>query len=134
MEKRKMQNVSFRNIDEFIDFLPDNERKIVEYLRKLVLENIPDCTEKLSYNVPFFKRNSNICFIWPSSISWGNMKSQNTVRLGFAKGYLLNDSIHYLDKGDRKQVYWKDFSSIQEIDTDILKMFLFEAVHYDNVS
>lgn len=129
--KKKMQNVSFSSIDEFLDFLPEDELKIVTLLRKLILHCIPECTEKLSYNVPFYKKYSNICFIWPSSVAWGDNMKQRGVRFGFSKGYLLTDEIGYLDKGSRKQVYWRDFYSIKDIDVDLLKAYIFEAVMID---
>jgi hypothetical protein len=125
-----MQNVNFRSVEEFLDYLPADELKIVEALREIVFECIPDCTEKLSYNVPFYKRSSNICFIWPASITWGGVK-QHGVRFGFTKGYLIRDESHYLDKGDRKQVYWKDFFALKEIDADLLRSYLLEAVELD---
>ena len=61
--KRKMQNVNFADVEEFLAFLPEDELKIVERLRKIVFSCIPDCVEKLNYNVPFYKMHSNICFI-----------------------------------------------------------------------
>jgi len=128
--KKKMQNVDFAGVEEFLAFLPEEELKIVERLRKIVFSCIPDCTEKLNYNVPFYKIHSNICFIWPSSVAWGNSK-QRGVRLGFNNGYRLTDGISYLDKGGRKQVYWKDFYSLKEIDTELLKAYIFEAALID---
>jgi hypothetical protein len=38
----------------------------------------------------------------------------------------------YLDKGNRKYVYWKDFHAIHEIDESLLKMYIFEAVNADS--
>jgi hypothetical protein len=128
--KVKMQNVSFKSVEEFLDFLPENELKIVEFLRQIVLDCIPNCIEKLSYNVPFYKKNKNICFIWPASVSWGNVK-HNGVKFGFTTGYLLNDEIGFLDKGTRKQVYTKDYMSINEINVDLLKAYLYEATKLD---
>ena len=128
--KKKMQNVSFSSIDEFFEFLPDDELKIVNYLRRLIITSIPDITEKLSFNVPFYKYHTNICFIWPGSVSWGNV-TQKGVRLGFTTGYLLTDEHNYLEKGDRKQVYWKDIYDVKEIDPDLIRSFLFEALLID---
>lgn len=125
-----MQNVSFADVDEFLSFLPDEELKIVERLRKIVFSCMPDCTEKLNYNVPFYKMHSNICFIWPSSVKWGN-SNQTGVRFGFNNGYLLTDEINFLAIGERKQVYWKDFFSLKEIDTELLKAYIFEAALID---
>jgi hypothetical protein len=130
-KKKQMQNVSFKSIEEFFEFIPPQELKIVEALRQIVFECIPDCKEKLSYNVPFYKRHYNICFIWPPSIMWGSTL-QRGVRFGFTNGYLLRDETGYLDKGKRKQVYWKDFISIKEIDFKLLETFLFESVIIDS--
>ncbi|GHM99317.1 hypothetical protein WSM22_08070 [Cytophagales bacterium WSM2-2] len=129
--KKQMQNVSFRSLEEFFEFIPKNELKIVEALRKIILECIPDCQEKLSYNVPYYKRHANICFLWPASITWGGV-NQKGVRFGFTSGYFLHDEIGYLDKGDRKQVYWRDFNDAREIDTSLLEFYLHQAVLIDN--
>lgn len=130
--KLKMQNVNFKSIDEFLEFLPEDELKIVEIFRDIVFNNIPDVVEKLAFNVPFYKRNSNICFIWPASVLWGKKKTYDGVRFGFSNGYLLNDPDGFLDKGNRKNVYWKDFKSINEIDISFIKSLLFDAIIIDS--
>jgi hypothetical protein len=128
--KRKMQNVSFNSLDDFFEFLPENELRLVNSLREIVLGCIPGCQEKLAYNVPYYRRFANICFIWPPAVKWGN-STQTGVRLGFTNGYLLQDELNYLDKGDRKQVYWKDFFNLDEVDVPLLKAYLFNAVEID---
>ena len=131
--KKQMQNVNFKNVDELLEFLPGDELKIVEILRKIVFYCIPDIEEKISYNVPFYKRHSNICYIWPSSVQWGNVKNTG-VQFGFNKGYLMQDEINWLDKGNRKQVFWKTFHSVKELDIDLLKAYIFEAAFIDQES
>ena len=128
---QKMQNVSFRNVEEFLEFLPDDELQMVILLRKIIFNCVPNITEKLSYNVPFYKRNKGMFFIWPASVLWGKKKSYSGIRLGFQQGYLLSDELNFLNKGDRKQVYYKDFLSIKEIDVDVLKTYIFDAVLVD---
>jgi len=129
--KSKMQNVSFRNLDEFLEFLPEDELKITSVLRKTIFDCIPEMTEKLSYNVPFYKRYKNICFIWPASVLWGAKKSYLGVRFGFSNGNLLSDNTGFLQRGNRKQVFWRDFKSVKEIDVALLKSFIFEAAIID---
>jgi hypothetical protein len=129
-KKIKMQNVHFESVDEFLDYLPEHELRIVNKIRDLIHQALPDCIEKLAYNVPYYKRHGNICFIWPSSIPWGNIK-QEGVRLGFTKGYLLEDIAGYLDKGLRKQVYCKDYFDIKDIHEDVVLAFLYEAALLD---
>ncbi len=125
-----MQNKRFNSVEDFLEYLPDYERKIVDVLRAVVWDCIPDCIEKISYNVPYYYRHSRICFIWPSSIPWGNVK-MNGVQLGFCNGYLLKDDIQYLEKGNRKQVYIKTFQDVKEIDVDLARNYLYEAVEID---
>jgi hypothetical protein len=128
--KKQMQNVNFKNVDQLLEFLPEDELKIFELLRKIVFSCIPDIEEKISYNVPFYKRHYNICYIWPPSVQWGNVKYRG-VQFGFNKGYLMQDEINWLEKGNRKQVFWKTFHSVKDIDIDLVKAYLFEAVLVD---
>lgn len=125
----KFQNVSFNNVHQFLAYLPDGELKMVEQLRELVFECIPAVKEKLAYNVPFYYRYLRICFIWPGSVQWGS-KPKEGVEFGFCKGNLLSDP-SYLNIGNRKEVYIKTFYSLKEIDWDILRQLLFEAVVID---
>jgi len=128
--RMKMQEVKFQNLEEFFEYLPKNELEIVFALREFVLSIIPYCKETLSYNVPYFKVNSTICFIWPSSVKWGNSKNTG-VRFGFGKGYLMKDEYNIFDKGNRKQIFWIDFHNLEEIDFEILEQYMKEAVEID---
>ncbi len=121
----------FRNIDEFFDFLPEDELEMVRLLRSIIYSCLPNCTEKLNYNVPFYRLHKPTCFIWPASVMWGEKVTYQGVRLGFNQGYLLKDEINFLEKGTRKQVYWKSFHALEEIDIDLVKTYLFEAAEVD---
>lgn len=123
------KGINFTDVDDFIAYLPTHERKITEALRNIIFSCIPNCKEKLAYNVPFYYRHRRICYIWPASIPWGNVK-QDGVQLGFCYGNLLPDT-NYLEKGNRKQVYSKTFTSMKAIDTDMLRTYLFDAVTLD---
>jgi hypothetical protein len=127
----RMQDVRFSTVDEFLDYLPADELKITERLRKIIFDCAPHIKEKLSYNLPFYKMNKGLFFIWPASVLWGKSKSYTGVRFGFQQGYLLTDEMDYLDKGERKQVYYKDFKQLKDIDTDLLKSYIFEAIILD---
>ncbi len=119
------QKIKFRNVRDFLDSLPDNELKIVETLRELVLESIPNCKEKLAYNIPFYYRNSRIVFIWPASVPWGSV--DNGVALGFCKGTQLFD----LDITDKKSVGRKIFTSAKDININEIRQLLYEAILLD---
>jgi hypothetical protein len=127
-----MQNVSFRSVEEFLAFLPPDELSLVSTLRSLVVECIPGITEKLSYNVPFYHRHNRLFFIWPASVLWGKKQTWSGVRFGFQQGHLLADELNYLDRGERKYVYWKAFKQITVNDISILKNYIFEAELIDS--
>lgn len=122
------QNVSFETVEEMLEYLPASERKLVEVLRGIVFDCIPDAREKLGYNVPFYYRHSRICFIWPGSVPWGNVKEG--VLFGFCKGHRLSN-VAYLDMGTRKQVFTKTFFTTREINKEKLSQLLYEAVWID---
>lgn len=124
------KNIKFFAIDDFFHYLPENELKIVLRLRKIIQSCMPNCIEKLSYNVPYYKINSNICYLWPASIPWGKVKKHG-VQIGFCKGQKLYDEINYLDKSNRKIIASKTFFDIKEIDEDLLKAYLFNAIDLD---
>lgn len=127
----RMQAVKFKHIEEFLEFLPEQELRITLALRRLVLECMPMVREKLSYNVPYYSLNKSICFIWPAAVLWGKKPTYEGVRFGFTKGYLMEDEIGYLEKGTRKQVFWRDFKTMQDIDFELLRAYIFEAIMID---
>ena len=126
-----MQSVKFKSLNEFLDFLPEDELIITEFLRELIFECTNEVKEKLSFNVPYYMGNKGLFFIWPASVLWGKKKTYEGVRFGFQQGNLMSDELNYLDKGNRKLIYWRDYTSIEEIDVDILKAYIFEALEID---
>ena len=127
MTGKKMQSYNFRNVHDFLSYLPEKDLEITEFLREKVYECIPSIKEKLSYSVPFFYRFKTICFIWPGIIKWGAKQSYEGVRLGFVHGDLLVDDWSYLKQDNRKHVFWKDFQKMEDIDENLLTHFLYEA-------
>lgn len=113
----------------FYERLPDEEKILVDILRQLVKDVLPDITEKLSYGVPYFFGNRRICMIWPASIPKGGVKKG--VLFGFSYGNRLKDENGYLDKGRNKQVYYRIYLSADEIDFEALAALLREAAIVD---
>ncbi|MCB0278315.1 MAG: DUF1801 domain-containing protein [Calditrichaeota bacterium] len=122
----------FSSLDDFLNSLPADELQLVNYLRNMIKKTLPECNERLAYNVPYYYGRKRICFIWPASIPWGKVK-MNGVNLGFCNGNLLYDPNQFLDKGNRKQVYMKTFFSVNEINAveKLLISFLVQASRID---
>jgi hypothetical protein len=119
------QDLQFKSMDDFLEYLPEEEKEIVLFLRKIVLECMPDSKEKLAYNVPFYYRHSKICYIWPASIPWGKVSSG--VGIGFCKSASLLDETFETATFSAKSL----FSSIKEIDVTALKAQIREAILID---
>ena len=121
-----------RSLVHLFQLLPEEERIIVDVLRQIIIENLPErCKEKISYNVPFFYGNRGICIIWPATIPRGGIKEG--VLLGFWYGNKLKDPDHYLTHGTNKQVFYKIYKSADEIDEEAIVKLLKEAVKLDEL-
>jgi Domain of unknown function (DU1801). len=122
--------MKIRNLVELFSILPEDEKIIVDVLRQIVIETLPDyCKEKISYNVPFFYGHKGICIIWPSTVPRGGIRSG--VLLGFWYGNKLNDRDGFLERGSNKQIYYKIYHEPEEIEERPLKRILREAVRLD---
>lgn len=115
---------------ELIHSLPREEKLISDVLRQIILSSHPlYIKEKISYNVPFFYGKKGIAIIWPASIPRGGIK--RGVLLGFWYGIKLVDTDTYLQRGTNKQVFYKIFQKVDEIDDKPILKLLTEAVKLD---
>jgi hypothetical protein len=129
----KLYVPKFKSVLELLEFLPENERIMVDVLRQIVLENLPEnCKEKISYNVPFFHGKKGICIIWPATVPRGGFKQG--VLLGLWYGHKLKDEDNYLKHGTNKQIFYKIYSSVDEINEHAIIKLLKEAVELDSLS
>ena len=123
--------IKIRSVLQLYEILPENERIITDILRQIISENLPgNCKEKISYNVPFFYGNKGICIIWPATIPRGGIKKG--VLLGFWYGNKLIDKDNYLIHGTNKQIFYKIFYNVEEINVKAILKLLKEAVKLDN--
>jgi len=119
-----------KTILQLYDAIPEHERIIVDVLRAIVAEQLPAyCKEKISYQVPFFYGNKGICIIWPSAIPRGGIKKG--VLLGFWYGNKLKDAGNYLTHGSNKQIFYKIYNNVEEIQVKAVVKLLKEAVMLD---
>jgi hypothetical protein len=126
------------DIDQMIATLPRNEQVLVKRLRALVMECIPQATEKAYYGlgIPFYTRNRLICFIWPPSMAWepgtnDEKRKAKGVSLGFNQGNLMSNEDGVLLAEGRKQVHVMYFKELNDIDEAQVRALLFEAAMID---
>ena len=122
--------MKIRNLVELYALLPEDEKLMVDVLRQIIVETLPEyCREKISYNVPFFYGHKGICIIWPSTVPRGGIK--RGVLLGFWYGNKLIDDDRFLSQGTNKQIFYKIYHAVQEIDEAPIKKLLKEAIRLD---
>src|SRR5690349_15926703 len=125
-----MASLKIKSLLQLYEILPENERIIVDVLRQIIIDNLSSyCKEKISYNVPFFYGKKGICIVWPSTIPRGGIKKG--VLLGFWYGNKLTDVNSYLTHGTNKQIFYKIYYSIEEINEEEITLLLKEAVQLD---
>jgi hypothetical protein len=123
-------SMKIKNLVELFAILPENERIIVDVLRQIILETLPQyCKEKISYNVPFFYGNKGMCIIWPSTVPRGGIKKG--VLLGFWYGNKLKDVDKFLTHGTNKQIFYKIYQAPEEINDKPIIKLLKEAIKVD---
>lgn len=123
--------IRFASAQELLDFLPADERTLMEQLREFIISEAPDLKERLSFNILAYKGRRDVCFIWPASVLWGGKKTYDGVRFGFSHADLLDDPSGYLERGTRKQVYWRDLVKVTKSDERMLRQLLAQAVERD---
>jgi hypothetical protein len=110
--------------------IPEHDRLIVDVLRQIVKENLPHyCKEKISFNVRYFYGKKGLCIIWPSAVPRGGIKKG--VLFGLWYGNRLKDVDCYLTHGTNKQIFYKIFQSVDEIDEKAIVKLLKEAIYVD---
>lgn len=127
-----VNSMKIRSVLHLYEAIPENEWIMVDVLRQIISGQLPNyCKEKISYNVPFFYGNKGICIVWPAAIPRGGIKKG--VLLGFWYGNKLIDTDNYLTHGTNKQIFYKIFNDVDEINVKAIVKILKEAVKLDGM-
>jgi len=123
-------SIKIKSVSHLYEVLPESERVTVDVLRQIIIAHTPaTCKEKISFNVPYFYGNKGICIVYPAFIPRGGIKKG--VLLGLWYGYLLKDTDNYLTHGTNKQIFYKIYNSVEEINEKAIAKLLKEAVALD---
>ena len=132
MAKNDIHSPSKKSLEEIILELPPEEQIIVKRLRAIILECLPNATEKASFGFPLYTHHRMICFVWPPSIVLGSKRTPKKLKtkgiiLGFCQGNLMANEDGSLLAEGRKQGYYMYFKSVHEIEDKQIRALLFEA-------
>jgi uncharacterized protein len=107
-----------RTVDEYIDQLPDERRKIAEQVRLLLLENVPGIQEKLSFKIPFYHYFGMFMYI---------NNTKEGIDIGFCRGKDLAMAFPQLELKNRAMVATVLLQTPKDINSKALKSLIIAA-------
>ncbi len=116
------------SVEEFFYDLPEQNRKICERLRLIIL-NTAVFEEEFYYGVPYYFRNRAVTCIWPAGL-WGGPK--RGVFIGFSNGNFLSNTQGIIEMGNRKRFGLIRYLDEHEIKEQPLIEILHEAIMIDD--
>lgn len=99
------------DITNYINNSPQEQREIMEALRQLIHEAIPDVQESFKWSRPVFGLKKDFVYI---------LAAKNYVTLGFMNYQKINDPQHLLE-GTGKDMRHLKLKSVKGLDVSILK-------------
>jgi hypothetical protein len=120
----KAKSPSESGVEAFFQDAPKPRKELLISLRELILTVIPDSKEGLKWGMPWYSKNSNICYlaIFPKHVN-----------LGFARGAHL-DPPNGLLQGTGKGMRHIKIKSAADINKREFTRLLKAAVEYDRIN
>ena len=109
-------------ISDYLYQLTSKQAGIVQFLHDLIMEN-PTIEVKRRWNLPFYYRKSWICYF--------NILKNGNVEWAFTRGNELSNENQWLEARGRKQIYSVNFASVHDIELQLAKITLQEALLLD---
>lgn len=57
-----MKKLSFKTVDEYIALMPEQIRPVLEQMRAVIKETVPDAEESIAYQMPAYKYNGPLVY------------------------------------------------------------------------
>ncbi len=109
-------------ISDYLYKLTSEQAGIVQCLHDLIMET-PAIEVKRRWHLPFYYRKSWICYF--------NILKNGNVEWAFTRGNELSNEDQWLEARGRKQIYSVNFASVQDIDLQLARVTLQEALLLD---
>lgn len=108
-------------VAEFLERLDPDTRPVVEALRRIIHDTVPDADVSIKWGQPTWKRRGLLCYIAPG---------RDHVTLGFHRGARLDDR-HGLLEGSGKSMRHIRVRSVVEIDGPAIRDLVRQAAAID---
>lgn len=108
-------------VDDYVDSLEGSQRQVVERLRQLIRQELPDVTEAIKWSQPVFSGSRQIAYI---------KAFKNHVNLGFFQAAALDDPSGTLEVAAARMGHVK-ITEPADVDEDVLRALLRSAAEVD---
>lgn len=95
------------------------QREIAQALRSIIDECSPAIQEVIKYGIPYYQYHGPLCYLSPE---------KGSVKLGFAKGYLMSNAQEILESHELKQIRHLTFKRIEEVNPEAVHIEIQEAL------
>lgn len=106
---------------EYILNQPEHIQPLYHKLRTIILSCADSIEEKMRYGIPFFDYYGWFCYLSP-------YKKDKGVYIAFLRGFELSNEQGILEAGDRKMVKTITYTSIKDINEEVLLEIIHEAL------
>ncbi|WP_249871802.1 DUF1801 domain-containing protein [Oceanobacillus saliphilus] len=109
-----------KEVDQFIEELPDEIQTITDTLRNIILKSSPELKEEFKWSMPNYSYNGLVCYL---------QASKKHVNLGFHKGNELEvKDMDELLQGNGKTMRHIRIKNMEEINRDSFTILIRAAV------
>jgi hypothetical protein len=98
-------------VTSYIKNAPSPQSDIMEKVRNLIHESVPETVEEFKWGQPVFRKNKDYCYL---------KTTKSHVNLGFMNFQILNDP-EYLLEGTGKQMRHVKLKTTEDIRQDLFK-------------
>jgi hypothetical protein len=111
---------AIKEVDHYIEDLPENIQKITDALRKIILDSSPNLKEEYKWSMPNYSYNGLVCYL---------QASKKHVNLGFHKGNeLIESDTDSRLQGTGKTMRHIKIMKMEEIQPEAFAALIQEAV------
>lgn len=111
---------TIKEVDEWLEGLPENIQKMTLVLRKLILDASPKLKEEYKWSMPNYSNNGLVCYL---------QTAKKHVNLGFHQGIELEEiDVHHLLQGSGKTMRHIQIKKMEDIQPDLFTSFIQAAV------
>lgn len=112
-----------KKVSAYIENLPETERQIAEWLREMILQEVPDITEKFSFGIPFYHYHGMFCYI-------NYLKKGGGIELAFCRGKDLLFGYPELKQNGREMVAGLTIHTGKDYTPSFIKNLLLAAADW----